>query len=581
MPAPEQAPIQDNSAQAMDHCRRRKPGRITYRPVPGNPLPPQPPVAPPYSGPCFPEPTLQDYTPPVPVPDRWRIVNSLPGYQWHWWDPYDRNPLKGDRPLWGDDWFFAFTGISDTVFEYRDVPIGVGTQSTRQAAELGTFGATDSKLFQENLIPEFVVYKGDTVFQPPDLEFRFTPVFNYNYNDVEEITALDVRPSQGHTRSDGFVGIQTAYVDVHLRNVSPHYDFDSLRVGIQPFTADFRGFLFLDQPLGIRLFGTRDNNIFQYNLAYFRRVDKDTNSGLNDIYRGVRDDDVYVANLYWQDALFPGHTLEFVILHNRNAETAFFYDDNGFLERPASFAGERPRSYQVTYLGFNTNGHIGRLNLTTATYYAFGTQDHSPFTNRHSDIRAFFAAAEFSVDEDWIRWRLSLLYGSGDSNPYDDKDTGFDAVLEDPLFAGADTSYWIRQAVPLIGGGGVSLSMRNGVLASLRSARPHSQSNFTNPGIILIGLGGDFNILPQFRMSFNANKLYFDHTEVLEALLHQGGIGNDIGWDLSVSSTYRPFMTQNIVLRLSYAALVPGSGYKAMFGSGIQNYVLLNATLTY
>ena len=49
-----------------------------------------------------------------------------------------------------------------------------------------------------------------------------------------------------------------------------------MRAGIQPFNADFRGFLFQDQQAGVRLFGDRDNNRLQYNLAYFRRINKDT-----------------------------------------------------------------------------------------------------------------------------------------------------------------------------------------------------------------------------------------------------------------------------------------------------------------
>ena len=79
------------------------------------------------------------------------------------------------------------------------------------------------------------------------------------------------------------MGVQELFADVHLRNVSTRYDFDSLRVGIQPFISDFRGFLFQDVPFGVRLFGTRDNNQWQYNLGWFRRLEKDTNSGLNDV----------------------------------------------------------------------------------------------------------------------------------------------------------------------------------------------------------------------------------------------------------------------------------------------------------
>ena len=78
-----------------------------------------------------------------------------------------------------------------------------------------------------------------------------------------------------------------------------------------------------------------------------------------------------------------------------------------------------------------------------------------------------------------------------------------DAVLEKPLFAGADTSYWIRQSIPLIGGGGTFLSMRNGVLASLRSSREHGQSNFTNPGLHLLGVGADFDVTPGLRFISN------------------------------------------------------------------------------
>ena len=63
-----------------------------------------------------------------------------------------------------------------------------------------------------------------------------------------------------------------------------------VRVGIQPFQLDFRGFLFQDQQLGVRLFGNRDNNRFQYNLAAIWRLEKDTNSGLNNIIQTPRDD---------------------------------------------------------------------------------------------------------------------------------------------------------------------------------------------------------------------------------------------------------------------------------------------------
>src|SRR4030095_15027152 len=139
--------------------------------------------------------------------------------------------------------------------------------------------------------------------KPPDYEFRIVPAFNFNRSQVEEVRALRVDPREGRTRNDNHVGLQEAFADVHLRNVSSRYDFDSVRVGIQPFISDFRGFLFNDVPFGVRLFGTRDNNQWQYNLAWFRRLEKDTNSGLNDLTRRMRADDVYLFNVYRQASL--------------------------------------------------------------------------------------------------------------------------------------------------------------------------------------------------------------------------------------------------------------------------------------
>ncbi|MDT0618793.1 hypothetical protein RM531_09940 [Salinisphaera sp. P385] len=559
-------------------CRRPDGQKEPQRRVPGK-SPEAEPQQPGERDPCLPAPGEDDYTTAVAVPDRWRIVDSL-GYEQNWWDPYNRNTLKADAPI-HDDWFFNITVISDTVYEDREVPTPVGVQSSRSAGDLDLLGGTSQQQLLQNLAVELVYYKGNTVFKPPDYEFRFTPVFNYNYTRLDEILNTNVDPANGTTRNDGFAGLQTAFIDVHLRNVSTRYDFDSIRVGIQPFNADFRGFLFQDQPFGVRLFGTRDNNIFQYNLAWFRRMEKDTNSGLNDPTTSLREDDVFVANLYWQDAIKLGHFLQFTALYNRNREDDFFFDKNGFIQRPASIGFEVPRGYDVGYFGFNTDGHIGRLNLTTSLYYAFGEQDRAPFTGKKSDINAWFGAAELSFDQDWVRWRASLLYGSGDDDPFDDEETGFDAVLENPLFAGADTSYWIRQAVPLIGGGRVTLSQRNGVLNNLRSSREHGQSNFTNPGILLFGLGADFDLLPELRLSLNANHLRFDHAEVLEVARQQANIDEDIGLDLSASVIYRPLMSQNIVLRLSYAELQPGDGYEELFDGGNQRYLLFNATLTY
>ncbi len=521
------------------------------------------------------------------VPDRWRIVSSL-GYPERLWDPYNgNNVLKGDRPAFGDDWFVALSVISDSTFEDREIPTPVAIPSAPAPGSLDQFGRPRQTVFVENLITEFVLYKGETVFKPPDYEFRVLPVFNLTRVEVDEAGFLKVDPGAPLTRTEGFVGIQGLFIDKHLRNVSERYDFDSIRVGIQPITADFRGFLFQDSPFGVRLFGTRHNNLWQYNLAWFRRIEKDTNSGLNDITENdlddaLRDDDVFLFNLYRQDFPVLGFTSQIALVHNSNDETGRqFVDDNGFVARPAALGTQRLRSYDVTYVGLNGDGHIGRWNLSASLYYAFGKERASAFADLESDISAAFAAAEVSRDYDWIRLRGSLVYGSGDDDPYDDRSTGFDAIFENPLIAGSDTSFWIRQAVPLIGGGRVALSQPNGVLNSLRSNKFQGQSNFTNPGVVLLGAGADLDLTPKLRVSVNVNQLFFDDTAVLEAARNQGDIDRDIGQDVSLSLIYRPFTSQNVILRVAASALLPGKGYEALFGDDVPYSVLANLVLAY
>ena len=168
----------------------------------------------------------------------------------------------------------------------------------------------------------------------------------------------------------------------------------------------------------------------------------------------------------------------------------------------------------------------------------------------------------------------------------DDKETGFDAIFENPIFAGADTSYWIRQTIPFAGGGrAIAVNGRNGILNSLRSSKEQGQSNFNNPGTILVGVGADFDLTPEFRISTNANHLWFEDTATLQALRVEGSIPKDIGYDLSAAAIWRPKATQNIVFRLSGAALIAGDGFRDLFdnlGNGRTYYsVLANAIVTY
>ncbi|WP_298283351.1 hypothetical protein [Novosphingobium sp.] len=555
----------------------------------------------------------------VALPDRWRIVSSLCPQKdkvtgkrdqsiytlfprlasvcHSSLDPFHHSLLKGDRPLAkgkrpgflkGDDWFLIAGAVSDTIVEPRSFPIPVGNQTTSDPNQIDVFGRSNSLVLAQTFIASVSLLKGMTAFKPPTIEYRIAIAGNINHVQVPERRVLFVEPSKGTRRTDGFVGLQEAFVDYHLGQYdSKRYDFISVRAGIQPMQSDFRGFLFNDNQLGIRLFGNRDNNRFQFNLAAFWRLEKDTNSGLNDITQTPRNDFVLMANVYRQDFPVVGLTSQLSATWNINRERdQVAVDKNGFPVRPALLGDLRGRNYDVVYLGYAADGRIGRINVTAQFYGALGHDSNNFLTSGPANIRAFMAAAELSYDIDWTRIRLSGLYASGDSDPYDQVEGGFDAIFENPQIAGADTSYWIRQTIPFAGGGrAISINGRNGILNSLRSSKEQGQSNFTNPGTMLLGIGTDFDLTPTVRVSTNINHLWFEDTKVLQVLRNEGSIPKEIGWDASVSAIWRPNASQNLVFRLSGAVLEPGRGFDTLFaqqGKASRFYsVLANATLAF
>src|ERR1700742_3535269 len=192
----------------------------------------------------LPTPTTSPLSGSIPV-DRWRIIDAL-GHPANITDPYNtNNVLKGDRPIWGRDGFSVLTVSTTSVFESRRV-------------------AAQQFFNSQTASVDAVLYEGDTIFRPPNYQLRLTPIFNYSSTSANGAA----------TTTTTTVGAQALFFEKHLRDVSANYDFDSIRIGIQPVTSDFRGFVFADQPLGIRLFGTRDNNIYQYSLGWFRRLPK-------------------------------------------------------------------------------------------------------------------------------------------------------------------------------------------------------------------------------------------------------------------------------------------------------------------
>jgi hypothetical protein len=509
-------------------------------------------------------------------PNRWRVTmpewnrygtgGEHPYVHGSKWDPFDKNKWKGDVPVIGQQIFFNFTGISDTFFDGRRLPVPSGV-STAQPGTPGFFGKGEQIFMDQLFIFSFDLFHGDAAFRPVDWRIRITPAVSTNYLAVRELGIVAVNVRDGTTRLDGHLGFQELFGELKLHDIGPNFDFVSVRAGIQEFNADFRGFLFVDEQPGVRFFGNLDSNRWQYNLAYFNLLEKNTNSGLNTFER--RKQQVIIANLYRQDFFFQGYTAQFSISYNDD-QGGIHYDDNGFLVRPSPIGRVifdnqiKTHDIHAAYLGWTGDGHIGRINLTNAFYQALGTDSFNPLAGRPVTINAQMAAVEASVDKDWIRFKGSLFYASGSANPESGHARGFDAIEDFPEFAGGIFSLWNREGIRLTGTD-VGLTSPDSLLPSLRSDKDEGQANFVNPGIFLANLGTDFDLTPKLRGFVNVNYLRFMRTEPLELLLFQSPIHHSIGVDSSIGVRYRPPLTENISITAGAAALVPGQGLRDIY----------------
>jgi hypothetical protein len=87
-----------------------------------------------------------------------------------------------------------------------------------------------------------------------------------------------------------------------------------------------------------------------------------------------------------------------------------------------------------------------------------------------------------------------------------------------------------------------------------------------NPGILLVNAGADFDITPKLKGFANVNYLRFERTEPLEDILFQAAIRHNIGVDYGAGVTYRPPLSENIVLTGGAAMLTPGAGFRDIYG---------------
>jgi hypothetical protein len=529
--------------------------------------------------------TIPDF---VPVPDRWRLTfpqwdryqnqdGEYPYVRNRGFSPYEQNVLKGDLPVMGDDVFMILTFVSDTPLEYRLLPTPSGASSERAGSE-EFFGDGVQYAALPSAIFSFEMFKGSTAFKPRDWAFRITPQFNLNYVALRERNALNVSPEAGATRRRQHLALQEAFAEFKLADVGPNYDFVSIRGGIQPFNSDFRGFLYRDTNLGARVFGNWGRNRNQWNAALVDQLEKETNSDLNLLER--RRQRVGIANYYRQDFLTEGYTFTVSAHMNHDDGEDLFFDENGFLVRPSPIGVVRPHRVHAYYAGVGGDGHWGRLNVTHQFYQAFGRDDFNGISGQPVDINAQFAAAELSVDKDWYRPRVSVVYASGDEDPGDDRGKGFDAITDNPNIAGGPFSFWQRQGLRLTQTA-VGLAGRASVLPSLRSSKLEGQANFVNPGLLMINGGVDAELTTKMKLVTNVNLVRFQYTETLQRLLFQGTIDKNVGIDVGAGIQYRPALNDNFVVTAGITAFLPGTGFKQIYSDKVLYAPFAGITLMY
>lgn len=474
-----------------------------------------------------------------PEPNRWRVlepqgIGAKPRNPLY--DPYNPNVLKGDYPIYGDKVFLAVTGTLDSIADFRRNLDFFTTDRIRNVPfhEHITIG-------QLTGIVAIEVFHGDTVFKPKDWAFRVTPIIRWRCGDknaIDQGCGEDVR-------------LLETFGEVKLFEIGPTFDATSARLGLQFFTSDFFGFIYNDVQPGARIFSEIARNQFKVNVAAFDRLNKEKLSGLNEFKR--RENQVAVLSVEWDDFLFPG----FNILPNFVANI----DDNGAVV---------PGKLEAYYIGFTTNGRLGRVNVNSAVYYAFGTTAQNTPNRRRQDISAGMIFGQVAYPIQYFTPRIAVAYATGDRDAKDNHATGFDSAFDNVNFGGGQFSYLFGEKIQL---GATTLFRGNSIFPSLRGANATAQ--FVNPGVFAVNPGIDIALTPKTLFEADFNYVRFDSTSSLEALTRRHAVAEEVGYEVNAGIAYRPFLNEQVIFFVGGAVFVPAQGIKDTFGTDRSVYKAL------
>ncbi len=191
------------------------------------------------------------------------------GFKHPWYDPYNQNQLKADKPVRGKDWFLNLLGISDTLIEPRSIPTPAAPQSpseTRHERHAGRYRSADRRT---DLHRERRLLQGRHDVQTAGLRIQGTLAFNYNRVRHRRNARADGRPDLRRNARRRLRRCAGTVLHLGLFQRTPALRFRRRFPHRHPSRSpsDFRGFLFQDNQLGVRFFGTRDSNRWQYNFG--------------------------------------------------------------------------------------------------------------------------------------------------------------------------------------------------------------------------------------------------------------------------------------------------------------------------
>ena len=221
------------------------------------------------------------------------------------------------------------------------------------------------------------------------------------------------------------------------------------------------------------------------------------------------------------------------------------------------------------YGGGSFNGHIGRWIFNPAAFVVLGHADHveSGVLTRHS-VAGWMGLLDIQYPLDFVRLRAGYAYASGDANPGDRRDTGFDSISDGVVLFGGPLSYWVGENIRF---GRGDFVRANSLFPSFRGV--NEPASHINPGLQMFNGGTDFNLAPRVQAAVNVNYLRFvetgDYTNRIIIVDHDAGV------ELNVFVRWKPFlreMNENLLFDTGFSILQPMKGLEQAFQSGQMVY---------